>query len=987
MLVVSKIKPIELIRLFDVESDNPINSAAQTLREQYKHQRLVEFSLLDYATDMPFLDVAMKTRNELTIPVWTFIESIESYYAPSSKNNEVRILISGHPGAGKTTLMRYLAKEWAEGRALQSCQILFLFHLDGLSKERKPQSLSDLLHMSPHKDLKGLKQISEEIQSSHGAGVCFLLDAYDEWHWTNDLSTSCFFGNILHSSICILTSRPNFYEERDGINIFEVVGFSGINMQRYLHSMASDEHVTRSVLDVWRANPNIKDMCKLPLNMVMVVFIAKHDRIFALHTKTQLYLAFMNVTVKHYLNQHPEWNTVSLRECILNKAYADDKLCTAFQHLHHAAFEMHFNGMETFPEDLKIKNYINKLGFVSVTKVNPSLDQVKYKYFHPTFLDFFAAIHLLSLPQEDRLYFYIKEQSGRQVNHNLWLFFFGLISAHYTEDIYSCPLSTILRQFSMFYGEYQMEQFVESPSHCHCGKLLEYIHEIQWTGKDLSDLLVSAGIVSNSSLCVEKVTTLSELNAFNYLLDNINIHNLKFKRTHGYFDYLTLSDSSEVHAHHLEPLINCFNSSNDLSIQSSAAGFNIHVDVWNTTDKAVLECLIKTATNLTFLHIGLRGLDTHYLSTALLQVRQRTQNLQTMSLNIEINCDHLPMVVSEITNFSSIVNLELNIDLAHSYGFEGYDTSCRKAASVLGTLKHPNKLQNLTLVLPRAYFRSSQHEVILHRLTGLKHLRVIFDRSGSDTDCYKLSGEISELKNLESLEVRNCHFGKSKSAYYLPHTLQELTLDENDLNDEDVSVLVELINLLPNIKTVSLPNNFITGSGVNILVGALKSHREFTSLDLSGNPITERKGLGTLSELSNLRELKLSNCSIGDTEIEILVTSLESNSNLRSLNLSGNPFIESEHGLEPLARMTNLHHLDISGSQHRYGHCHMQFDEGCYSIIENHTLIKLLKNLTQLRFLKLCSKYDPPIYWSKEMASVISQLPHLQVFNAPCLQT
>ena len=46
-----------------------------------------------------------------------------------------RLIVTGQPGSGKTTLLRHLAREWDNGRASQSCQILFLIVLGSLDEE------------------------------------------------------------------------------------------------------------------------------------------------------------------------------------------------------------------------------------------------------------------------------------------------------------------------------------------------------------------------------------------------------------------------------------------------------------------------------------------------------------------------------------------------------------------------------------------------------------------------------------------------------------------------------------------------------------------------------------------------------------------------------------------------------------------------------------------------------------------------------------
>ena len=137
---------------FNQENIKPlaITAAALTLKDHYKHRPVVEFKLLDY--DIPFLNVSLKKEGSL-IESSQLFHDIDFNYSSIKQRNGPRVLIAGHPGAGKTTLLRHLAKEWAKGSALQSCQILFLIQLDRLSKERKPQSLKDLLKLTPHNDL------------------------------------------------------------------------------------------------------------------------------------------------------------------------------------------------------------------------------------------------------------------------------------------------------------------------------------------------------------------------------------------------------------------------------------------------------------------------------------------------------------------------------------------------------------------------------------------------------------------------------------------------------------------------------------------------------------------------------------------------------------------------------------------------------------------------------------------------------------------
>ena len=1036
-------------------SGDPFTTAVMALKDKYKIQPVIEFRLLHHASDMT-LNITLRNQseksvikdidsskffNEVNLKYQTVYMQPTNYY-DSNEHKSLRIKISGHPGAGKTTLMRHLAKEWAEGRALIACEILFLIHLDRLSTtEQKPQSLPQLLEISSLRgQFNNVEEVSRKIQEKEGAGVCFLFDSIDRWPHTDDFVHNLFFDFDLHFSLCISTARVrqiHTFREQSNIVYVDILGFNKRDLNDYLHALTSDQQVISSIEKLWDSDSDIKDLCKLPLHMVMLIHITNLNismkQNVSIHTKTQLYSAFMKVTIQYNSKHLSGWNIGSLKRCILLKEGSrrsmkpENELCTAFQHLLSIAFDMLIHKKDKFPEKVTINRNIDKFGFVNVTKVKTIDDEVMYTFYHQTFVEFFAAIHLLSLPQEERLYLYIKEQqSERQVNHNLWLFFFGLIGEHCKEGDYP---NNIIRQFAMYHSEQEIEQF---PPYCQKGRFLEYLKEIHWKGKQFSKLLSSTGVVVNSTLftsCGDKPDV--SLNTLLYIFEhNTDIHTLMLDDVgNAHTDIINMlqmmrSKHMVIHHNHclefnapknfsmyLHMILKANADYREMMVDLNREFFmkymlsvNILGDLYLEENTAIDKIMkqvppeelfsydqqsMRSQFDMTTKHIKLWK----SLNDLISSIENLHQN------NIEFFCETFQMLVNHLklkkaTSYTFDLKIDLGKDLGMSHEVSD---SCLELVSSLDTIINQNiKLQKLTLIFPSAYFKTHRDEVIPHKLklTGLKHLSIHLPESVM-VDCYKLIEEVGEFQEMVTLELQHCLLRSTKpwiqtqSARInsiltnLPHTLQELTLGRSGLTDEDVrSALVQLIDSTQDLTSLSLPNNYITSIGLNMLVGALKSHGEFTSLDFSGNPITVGSGLKTLIEVSNLRELKLSYCSIGDTEIEILVTSLES-ANLRSLNLSGNPFIESERGLEPLARLTNLHHLDISVWPH---HSKYGYRKAAPSKTREQTLLNVLKNLTQLRFLNLCSKSDPPIYWSNEMASVISQLPHLQVFNAPCLK-
>ena len=393
------------------------------LLEKYQREYVINSSqwipkMLD--RNITFVDLEMKEDNNDNITLDNLLHDIQG---------GMRILFTGRPGVGKSTITRHLSKYIH----LEHFFLIIKLHLGEL--DYLINNLDGLLKINGKSFYSGdIVLISNFIQRTNGRGVCFLLDGYDEYipsrhgSYINRLVT----GNELSKSVVIVTSRPSAVKDMKFLfqrNI-EIIGFGERGINTYLKQLHLSDAQNTTIYQYLYNHPNIRQMCYLPLHLSMLVYVAivttDSSTLMLVDTETQLYSNFLALSIKQYENVRHERAVESLKECLGDPDTQSD-LCDILRSISKIAFDGLNNRTQMFTSLSLTANVSGEIEALSLFKVETSYDRdgikfLKYSYSHPTFQEFLAGFHLTTLSKEIQLnyisYWWM---------HEVYKYFFGLI--------------------------------------------------------------------------------------------------------------------------------------------------------------------------------------------------------------------------------------------------------------------------------------------------------------------------------------------------------------------------------------------------------------------------------------------------------------------------------------------------------------------------------------------------------------------------------
>ncbi|XP_043085132.1 NACHT, LRR and PYD domains-containing protein 12-like isoform X2 [Puntigrus tetrazona] len=287
-----------------------------------------------------------KTQDSQNTPIYCNDIFKTSYNPGYKEKDQIKtVLTKGIAGIGKTVSVQKFILDWAEGKANQDVDFMFVLPFRELNLIRDHQYSLHRLLQDFHPELQDMDpKIYEECK------VVFIFDGLDESRITlmfsyehrvcdvtetssvGELMSKLLKGELLPSALIWITSRPAAANQipPEYINrLTEIQGFTEPQKEEYFRKRISDQHQACRIISHIRRTRSLHIMCHIPVfcwisSTVLQKLLEEDLRAEIPQTLTEMYIHFLliqiNMRNQKYEERDPEKLLQSNREVIVKLA-------------------------------------------------------------------------------------------------------------------------------------------------------------------------------------------------------------------------------------------------------------------------------------------------------------------------------------------------------------------------------------------------------------------------------------------------------------------------------------------------------------------------------------------------------------------------------------------------------------------------------------------------------------------------------------------
>ena len=409
------------------------------------------------------------------------IHGIDGYYEKAEKveykgilncgkvTSGKRMVISGAPGCGKTTLLRKLCQDLYSQALPNQYRMVLLVELRKLkvllSDAKGDVDLCSLLRAS---GISNIPQLCEMMEESDGEGVALILDGFDEV--ADYLGKSPFLSDLLSVEEPFLSECDVFVTTRpsrcpDLLSLMkrphrhvEILGFTDTDIDQYIqhyfqeaYRADKEEAECRSKEVIQRLNSLsvVRGMCRIPMVLKIVCKVQDHLGSTPLpETVSGIFSAY----ICHQLVDYLVWTSQVTGAPIEDVLNVPIDLFPGFYALCEVAYNCcsDKNGQRLIltEDDLKdVKDHLDKRGSIYNLLFSERVDQTAssaghlYQFNHKTVQETLAAIHIAkqSVADQQRIW---KSEFGRPEMAEVWKTYCGITRLKWV-DLIGLSLSSL----------------------------------------------------------------------------------------------------------------------------------------------------------------------------------------------------------------------------------------------------------------------------------------------------------------------------------------------------------------------------------------------------------------------------------------------------------------------------------------------------------------------------------------------------------------